>query len=707
MKERNGKQLLHNLAQLQNLIKRDPSSYKDEFAQQLLHFESMMEIFKLKPNEESKEFSEIVMFLSHCGHCYTKELKMFPNELMSLLKEHHANMEPELRKSLCKALILLRNKGLLSETALLELFFKLFSCQDKQLRELLYSHIVSDIRNMNQKQKNVKVNKTLQNFMYQMLNDPCQMAAKKSLDVMIELYRKNVWRDAKTVNVIASACLSSTMKLCVTAISFFLSGKNDNEDESDDEEDGPSRADITKHAKGVTKKTKKRAKQMERALDNLTKKRKRREGKTTESTDFSPLHLLNDPQGLAEKLFQMLKKSNEKFEIRALMMKMIGRLIGTHELFVLNFYPFMQKYLQPHQKDVTQVLTAVAQASHDLVPPETLEPVLMTIANNFVTERCSNEVMTVGLNSIREICARCNHCMPESLLHDLVEYKKSKDKSVTIASRSLIQLFRAVNPELLPRKERGRPDEEDAEFDALQYGQSGNASTFVPGAELLAEENVNSDGEIVEPEEGEDGGEWDGWEVASDNDDDEGEWIDVSSDEEGEEGKTTKEEKKKRSKEELAKIKEAASKMSTNRILTPADFAKIEELKKKRDAALATGGVKRKRGGVKTEVSVETNVKRSDAIVAEDDITAIYKKRKADKAGRIASIEEGRAGREKYGSRKGKLDKNVGSTNLEKKKTKNFMMIMHGRKIKAKKGRSFRDKQIAERAAIEKRKRQN
>jgi hypothetical protein len=37
------------------------------------------------------------------------------------------------------------------------------------------------------------MNRTLQNFMYTMLNDPSDIAAKKSLDVMIDLYRKRIW----------------------------------------------------------------------------------------------------------------------------------------------------------------------------------------------------------------------------------------------------------------------------------------------------------------------------------------------------------------------------------------------------------------------------------------------------------------------------------------------------------------------------------
>ena len=61
--------------------------------------------------------------------------------------------------------------------------------------------------------------------MYTMLNDSDLLAAKKSLDAMVELYKKNVWKDAKTVNVIASACLSDLSK--VHWITIFLFANND------------------------------------------------------------------------------------------------------------------------------------------------------------------------------------------------------------------------------------------------------------------------------------------------------------------------------------------------------------------------------------------------------------------------------------------------------------------------------------------------
>lgn len=83
--------------------------------------------------------------------CYAQELKDFPLQLAELLEQNANSLDADLRKTLVQALILLRNRNLLSATALLSLFFKLFRVRDKPLRLLLRSHIVNDIRRSNAK----------------------------------------------------------------------------------------------------------------------------------------------------------------------------------------------------------------------------------------------------------------------------------------------------------------------------------------------------------------------------------------------------------------------------------------------------------------------------------------------------------------------------------------------------------------------------
>ena len=59
-------------------------------------------------------------------------------------------------------------------------------------------------------------------------------------------------------------------------------------------------------------------------------------------------------------------------------------------------------------------------------------------------------------------------------MQDLAAYKSYKDKAVMMAARSLIQLYRTTHPELLHRKDRGRPTEATAELleTGRKYGET-------------------------------------------------------------------------------------------------------------------------------------------------------------------------------------------------------------------------------------------
>lgn len=508
---RHNNQLPENLPQLQNLIKRDSESYKEEFLQQHQHYKSILDVFRLAPNKFNKSFDEIVIFLAQVAHCYPDILRSFPQEIIDLLQTYNTVLDNDMRLTFCKALIQLRNKSLLEPTVLLNLFFQLLRCQDKNLREFLEIHIITDIKNINAKQKNAKVNTVLQNFMFSMLKDSNVRAAKMSADIMIELYNKNIWNDAKTVNVLATGCFAKTTKVMVTCLKFFVG--TDVEDQKSDDSDSDSEPNIKEIAMAnrVNKKTKKREKQLAKAKQLLAKSKKR--ATKAPSFNFSALHLIHDPQDFAEKLFKQLEKNNDRFEIKLLTLDVISRLIGLHNLFLLNFYPYLQRFLQPHQREVTKLLQFIAQSSHELVPPDVLEPVLKTLANNFVTERNSADVMAIGLNAIREICTRCPLVMNADLLQDLVRYKHYKERSVMMAARSLIALFRNTAPELLHKKDRGRPTEATVTLEQQKYGQI-SAVDFVPGADILLDNKFQDSQDISK--------------INIETDDSDDEWVDVN-----------------------------------------------------------------------------------------------------------------------------------------------------------------------------------
>ncbi|KAJ0013022.1 hypothetical protein NQD34_017356 [Periophthalmus magnuspinnatus] len=680
MSGRQNNKLPNNLPQLQNLIKRDPQSYLDEFLQQYRHYQSNVQIFKLQPDKQNKELAELVMFLAQVGHCYLDHMSTFPQELCDLLLAYHTVLEPDLRMTFCKGLILLRNKNLISPSALLELFFELLKCHDKLLRKTLYTHIVSDIKNINAKHKNNKVNTMLQNFMYTMLRDSNPIAAKISLDVMAELYKRNIWNDAKTVNVITTACFSKVTKILVAGLKFFL-GKDENEkneSDSDSETEGPSARDLMiRYSTG--KKSTKNKKKLEKAMKVLKKHKKKSKA---EVFNFSAIHLIHDSQDFAEKLLKQLESSNEHFEVKIMMMELISRLVGIHELFLFNFYPFIQRFLQPHQREVTKILLCAAQASHQLVPPEIIEPMIMTIANNFVTDRNSGEAMTVGINAIKEIVARCPLAINEDMLQDLAQYKTHKDKNVMMSARGLIQLFRNLNPQMLHKKDRGKPTEASAEAKIKDYGAL-EAKDYIPGAEVL---------ELEEKKEGKEGeGDLsDGWESASISDDDEdGEWVDVhhSSDED-----TEITEKLKAIPAEERQVMAAA--VSGSRLLTQDDFKKIRLVQMAKEVSAAPGKAQKRK-----IADIDDEEERGEILTLRN-IEKLHKKPKSDKETRLATAMAGRTDKKEFIRKRTKLNPHASTSNKEKRRTKNFMMMRHSQNVRTKGKRSFREKQIALRDAL-------
>jgi protein SDA1 len=451
-----------DLLQLQSNVKRDPVAYRDEFLQQQRHFVAELQVFLLKPSKEYKQFAMLVNFLAQVASCYPQDLQQFPTQLANLLEQHGHILEPELRKILVQCLILLRNRNVITASSLLTLFFKLFRIKDKKLRAVLYHHIVSDIRRLNSKKRDEKVNRALQNFMYTMLQDSTKIAARKSLEVMIELYNTGVWRETKTVNVISTAIFSSDTKMVLSVINFFLKPVGENDDATEDKEFRYDKREIIKKfGHGVVRKTTKKKRKLKEAMSELNQKRKhqlKHRMDDRRNYNYSAIMLLNDPQGYAEKVYRVLTKSSDRFEAKVMLMALLSRLIASHQLMLLDFYSYIQKYLAPHQQHITNLMAITAQACHPLVTPEALDPIVKTIAFNFVSDRRTNEAIVVGLNTIREICLRCPLVMTEPLLHDLLEYRHNHDKGISMAAKSLLALFRLLDPQMLPRKLRGKSD---------------------------------------------------------------------------------------------------------------------------------------------------------------------------------------------------------------------------------------------------------
>ncbi|CAG0879079.1 unnamed protein product [Cyprideis torosa] len=714
--------LPNNLPQLQNLIKRDPAAYKDEFLQQFRHFESTLKVYELNPSAmlRQENLESLVMFLAQVAHCFSEELSEFPEQLMKALRLHQASMHADTRLAFIKALVMLRNKRLLSPVTLLRVMFELLVIQDKKLREFLRLQTIADLKRT--KDYDSRTNSERQKFMFSLLKSNNPQVSWIALQIITELYHKGVWKDAKTVNVIAETCFSSITKMMVGGLQFFLGKDEDLKDpdsESDSDEEGKAGVNAANirevmHASKCNKKSRKRKKQMAR-VKRMMKKAKQKE--KAPSFNFSAFHLIHDPQDFSEKLFSQLERLNERFEIKLLHISLISRLVGIHELILPPLYSYIQKMLQPHHKDVVQLLTFVSQATHPQVPPSSVESVIRTIADHFVTERNSSEVMAVGLNAIRSICERSPHGMTAPLLQDLGGYRSHREKAVSMAAKSLISTFRDSMPELLKKKERGRPTEASVEQlalrDGTEFGQL-EARSYVPGAEALAsdeEKEGDSDAQESNDEEGDDDDESEDDEGGADGD---GGSEDETEDEASGEEVEGKEEQN--SKESLTSVQDSikkATEVSCSRILSQEDFRRIDrqQLAKRSRPAPPKHG-RGKHGGRQKKKQEETKQdemdeeeeeldseedegsKRPYGFVFRKDIELIHSKRPHDKASRLETIRANQAERDRRSFVK-KLQRSsahASTSNKEKQKRKPFMMVRN--KMKSKKKQSFREKQV-------------
>uniref|UniRef100_A0A5B7BA91 Protein SDA1 n=1 Tax=Davidia involucrata TaxID=16924 RepID=A0A5B7BA91_DAVIN len=506
-----------SLPALQSKMKCDPEGYETELTLLYSQFNSSLELFQQQAALNftsisgigsdptvAKDLGDRATFLAHVTPFYPKQLFQFPKQLADFLRSAASSLPSSLRCHIVQALILLINRKIVDIGETLALFMELQTLGDKALRKLAFSHVVHSIKRMNQKHKNEAKNRALQNILFAMLQQEEEAKAKVSLIVLCDLHRRKVWFDDRTANAICTACFHTSPRIMIAALSFLLDYEKIEDYDDSDSDDSSSEDDLTTqqphavlsreavykaHHKGTASSKKKKKAKLQRAIRSM-KRQQRMSSENSNSNYYSPLNHLKDAQGFAEKLFSRLQTCNERFEVKMMMLKVIARTVGLHGLILLNFYPFLQKYVQPHQRDVTNLLAAAVQACHDMVPPDAVEPLFKQIVNQFVHDHSRTESIAVGLNVVREICLRMPLLMTEDLLQDLVLYKKSKEKAVSSAARSLITLFREVCPALLIKKDRGRPTDPKARPKA--FGEVDVASN-VSGVELLQHDEQEDD----------------------------------------------------------------------------------------------------------------------------------------------------------------------------------------------------------------------
>ncbi|KAG0648750.1 sda1 [Hyphodiscus hymeniophilus] len=685
-------------------------SYSEDFLNQYGQYRSQRDIFLASPSTATStgvvSFRDLIDFVAHVADCFPEDTAEFPEDLKTILTLHHASLESELREKIVGSLVLLPTPS-------------------KTLRTLLFQKILSDLRTSNSKAKNHRLNRTIQTALFNLLtSDRASAKGIWAVKITRELWKRQIWTDAKAVEIMKEASLADNEKVIGGGVRFFLGGDKEREELEDDSSDEEAGIDIgkLKHQAGINKKTKKKAKTLERAVEKVRKNEKKK--KQPHPLNFSALHLLHDPQGFAEQLFSKhLQSSRSKLNLdqKLLVLQLVSRLVGLHKLTVISLYTYFIKYLTPRQPSVTSFLASLAQSTHNLVPPDALEPLVQKIANEFVSEASASEVASAGLNAIREICVRQPMAMSDTLLQDLVMYRKSKDKGVMMAAKGLLSLYREVDPDKLAKRDRGKSATMGLKSGTIKERRFGEQEVGgIEGLELLEqwkdEERKRKRVERGLPEElgtdEEDDSDaeedWGAWDVESDASSDSGGWINVESDAEIEisdseddkpaakkakldlKAKSKGEDNDKNGDEENENedadkaLEQKISKLATTKILTPADLAKLQELRLSASVNKAMGGSKSQSARLKELAARHTD----DALTAEQ-IEGFSALRKSTKEEMVALAREGKGERGEHKStqalrRDKKNAEGKSTTNKEKSRKKNFLMTLGKAKFKQK-----------------------
>lgn len=555
-----------DLSLLASKCNKDPCSYREDFLVQLRHFDALASVVEMRPGAAHAELAALVTFVGAVAGAFRDDARPAAEWAVRVLSERGVELHPSVRRALVRTLGMCRARGVLRAADTVPVYFKLLRCHDKALRRTLHGMIGGDLKRAAGGGREEQALKSgLLRLASVMMRDSDAVAVKQMLQVFVRLYRKRVWADdARLVNTLAAACFHPSGEVVQKACRFFLDsdravfGEDDEDEDDEDDEDGEAHEDEEDdegenagggngdHGRGAkrsssgggiprktqladsvrtqqarrtfkltSKKSTRKKKQFERAVARERKREARQNAGAAlheAPLSFSAIQLLNDPQEFAERLFAQLRTRHDTFANRLSLIHLVSRLIAVHELIVLAFYPYLQNYMRPSQRDVTQVLAYAAQACHRHVPPDVVEPMLRHLAYEFVSDRRSDEVMAIGLNTIREVCARVPDAMDATLLQDLVQYKRCRDKGVMMSARGLMQLFRDLRPHLLLRRDRGRPQQAQRDGAGAEDGQNadeGGEESERDGEEMEEEEEKEVEMEEEERQQCTDEGELD------------------------------------------------------------------------------------------------------------------------------------------------------------------------------------------------------
>jgi protein SDA1 len=463
------------LSSLQNLIKRDPETYETEFIYHWEHFVTTSGILgSSNPlvSFDFDSFKNLVSFLSHCIPLYLNKrnnLKAFGDILKNILLNNLETIDSTIRLSLLSSLSFFHSKSNDNSADLIEYYFKLLSTKDSSLLEMLETQILNYTRSKNKNSKNIVFNRSMHVYINKILSETPYNSTEdikiisSILRILIPLFREFIWNDISALSLISSIMTKFPSSNIILQICDFLVSNPTNDEDSQDSDD--ERIDEKCKELKLKLRVSGKRKSYESKLNKISKKQKKQKNKTDpKDISFIAIEMLKNPQAIAQILYAFFKRGANAgqqvpFHSRLLVLNALTRIIGTHQLLFPDLYTFIHRFIRQKQAEITKILAYTAQSFHSQLPDDVTNDFISCISLNLVSDHCSAESIAIGINTIREICRRHPSAITSEKLLDLTQYSSSKkDKIVKAAARSLINLFREIDPQKLHKKYSSRPN---------------------------------------------------------------------------------------------------------------------------------------------------------------------------------------------------------------------------------------------------------
>lgn len=453
-------------------IQRNPDHYADEVAFLLKVYLKEYEKVKANPGEPNDQFYKLLDFFGHVFEYYEADLKFLADSYQDLLRNFPDQLDRDLRFKLAYGLVLFSRKGYWNEIVAIKFFLDLLALKDKEIRSLIFRHMIQLIDKVDHQGRKSEVHKELLDHISERTKDADHGYAKNIYKLLIALMKKNIWRDAKVVNQIAEGTYHDNQSIVILSCHFLIENV-DNEDleiSSDEEEDRLNTLKKGKQAKFLAI-HKKKTKGEKSRMDKIKKKVRKAHGtgKTKENTNFLMIELLYNPLSLCDKIFNKLKSSKMPFRAKLVQMGLMSRIIWRFELIFPNYFHYMHRYIKSNNNELPAVFTALAGCCHARTPMSELQPIVALILQNFANEAAPYDRLVMGVNTLKEICLRIPEAMEEDDIYQICLLRKIKHKHVAGSIRSFINLWRGIDPKKLKKDYRGR-QWEDEEGEAWETG---------------------------------------------------------------------------------------------------------------------------------------------------------------------------------------------------------------------------------------------